>query len=62
MQKYYSITDQQFELSEPIIQEESDRRLCKPSISARNALRAVLYAIYARAAVGGHFLIFLATE
>lgn len=43
MQKYYSLTDQQFELIEPILQEERDKRGRKPSISDRHALEAVLY-------------------
>ena len=43
MEKYYSLTDRQFALIEPILQEERDKRGRKPTISDRHALEAVLY-------------------
>ena len=43
MEKYYSLTDEQFALIEPILKEERDRRDRKPTISDRHALEAVLY-------------------
>lgn len=45
MEKYYSLTDAQFGLIEPILQEERDRRGRKPTISDRHALEAVLYVL-----------------
>jgi len=43
MEKLYSLTDKQFALIEPILQEEKDVRGRKPKISDRHALEAVLY-------------------
>ena len=43
MKKYYSLTDKQFALIEPILQEERDKRGRKPTISDRHALEGVLY-------------------
>lgn len=40
---YYSLTDQQFALIEPIFTQERDRRGRKPLISDRHALEGVLY-------------------
>lgn len=40
---YYSLTDQQFALIEPIFTQERDRRGRKPLISDRLALEGVLY-------------------
>ena len=45
MKTYYSLTDEQFGLIEPILQEERDRRGRKPTISDRHALEAVLYVL-----------------
>ena len=43
MEKYYSLTDRQFALIEPILQEERDKRGRKPTICDRHALETVLY-------------------
>jgi len=43
MEKLYSLTDKQFALIEPILQEERDARGRKPKISDRHALEGALY-------------------
>ena len=43
MEKYYSLTDEQFALIEPILLDDRDRRGRKPTISDRHALEGVLY-------------------
>ena len=43
MDKLYSLTDEQFALIEPILQEEKDTRGRKPKISDRHTLEGVLY-------------------
>ena len=43
MKNLYSLTDKQFALIEPILQEERDPRGRKPKISDRHALEGALY-------------------
>ena len=43
MEKLYSLTDRQFGLIEPILQNERDARGRKPKISDRHALEGALY-------------------
>lgn len=43
MDKLYSLTDKQFALIEPILQEERDARGRKPKVSDRHALEGALY-------------------
>jgi len=43
MEKLYSLTDKQFVLIEPILQEERDVRGRKPKISDRHARQGALY-------------------
>jgi len=43
MDKLYTLSDKQFKLIEPLLQEERDRRGRKPKISDRHALEGILY-------------------
>ena len=43
MDKLYSLTDEQFALIEPVLQDERDARGRKPKISDRHALEGALY-------------------
>ena len=45
MERLYSLTDKQFVLIAPILQEEKDARGRKPSISDRQALEGALYVL-----------------
>lgn len=45
MEEFYSLTDRQFALIEPILRDEQDARGRKPKISDRQALEGALYVL-----------------
>ncbi len=45
MEKYQTLTDEQFALIEPILKEERDPRRRKPAIEDRRALNALFYVL-----------------